>query len=176
MPALVRVLVQIRHRELAQRAVNRVAPAKHGGIGLRDRTPAAAAPEQRDDVVVIALGAHIHQKRRLAVHPERAGGYHRAFDAVRPAPPQHLAHRKTGLAADFEIGRQRVEKILDFLRAGKTLEHGELGRGEAQVFTAGKTCSQTPDSPKMAGARNPASDYFNVIGTRTARARTPRRC
>ena len=93
------------------------------------------------------------------MHPERASGYHRALDAVRPAPPQHLAHRKTGLAPDFKIGRQRIEKILDFLRAGKPFEDGELGPGEGQVFTAGKTRSQLL-TPRNGGVRSPRLGPF----------------
>src|SRR5713226_5909396 len=124
-------------------------------------------------MVVVALGAHVKEQRRLPVDPQRAGGQHRALDAVRAAPPQHLAHRKTGLAADFEIGRQRMEKILDFLRAGKTLEHGELGPGKAQVFTAGKTWFQFPDS-RNGGRKPPPRAILMSPGPRMAGARAPR--
>jgi len=65
-------------------------------------------------VVVVALGLEIHEQRRLAVHPQGTGREHGPFDAVRPALAQDFAHRQAGLAADFEIGGQRVEKPLDF--------------------------------------------------------------
>jgi hypothetical protein len=61
---------------------------------------------------------------------------------VSPALAQDFAHRQAGLAADFEIGGQRVEKPLDFRRGGKPGEYRELGTRKAQVFLAGKTRSQ----------------------------------
>ncbi len=100
------------------------------------------AAKQHDHMVVVALCAQVHEERRLAMHPQRAGCEHCAFDAVCPAPAQHLAHREAGLAADLEIGGQRVEKPLDFLRSGKPCQNQELGTGKAQGFSAGKTRSQ----------------------------------
>ena len=87
------------------------------------------AAKQHDDMVVIPLCAQVHEERGLAVHPQRAGGEHCAFDAMCPAPAQHLAHREAGLAADFEICGKRVEKTLDFLRSGKPCQNQELGAG-----------------------------------------------
>ena len=100
------------------------------------------AAEQRDHVVVVALRLEIHEQRRLAVHPQGAGREHGAFDAVGPALAQDFAHRQAGLAADFEIGGNGVEKPLDFRRSGKPGEDQELGTGKAQVFSAGKMRSQ----------------------------------
>ena len=76
------------------------------------------------------------------MHPQGARGEHCAFDAVSPALAQDFTHRQAGLAADFEIGGQRVEKTLDFRRSGQPSENRELGTGKAQVFLAGKTRSQ----------------------------------
>src|SRR5687767_3621582 len=70
--APVGVLVEVRHRKLPHGAVHRVAPAQPDAVGLRDRAPAAVAPEERDDVVEIAHRAHVQEERRLAMHPERA--------------------------------------------------------------------------------------------------------
>jgi hypothetical protein len=61
---------------------------------------------------------------------------------VCPALAQDFAHRQAGLAPDFEIGGQRVQKTLDFRRGGKPSQNRELGTGKAQVFSAGKTLSQ----------------------------------
>ncbi len=93
-------------------------------------------------MVVVALGLEIHEQRRLAVYPQRAGCEHGAFDAVSPALAQDFAHRQAGLAADFEICGHGVHKALDFRRSGKPGQHRELGGGKAQVFPAGKTRSQ----------------------------------
>ncbi len=100
------------------------------------------AAKQHDDMVVIPLCAQVHEERGLAVHPQRAGGEHRALDAMCPSPAQHFAHREAGLAPDFEICGKRVQKTLDFRRSGKPGEDRELGTGKTQVFSAGKTRSQ----------------------------------
>ena len=93
-------------------------------------------------MVVVALGPEIHEQRRLAVHPQSARRQHGALDAMSPALAQHFAHGQAGLAADFEIGGQRVEKTLDFGRSGKPSQNRELGTGKTQVFSAGKVRSQ----------------------------------
>ena len=54
-------------------------------------------------MVEVALGAHVEEQRRFAVHPERRRGEHRALDAVRAARAQHLAHRAAALAVDLEV-------------------------------------------------------------------------
>src|SRR5205085_7781758 len=87
------ILVKIRHRELAQAAVYRVAPAQPDAVGLRDRAPAAVPLEDRDDMVEVVLGAHVEKERRLAMRPERRSGERRALDAVRAPVPNHLPPR-----------------------------------------------------------------------------------
>src|SRR2546421_381037 len=72
----------------------------------------------------------------LAVHPQRAGGEHRALDAVRGAALQHRAHRTAGVAADFEVLLQAIEIGLDFLRRVEALEQRELRRREAELGAA----------------------------------------
>ena len=133
--------MKIRHDQLAQAAVHRVAPAQRDAVGLGNGAPAPAAPEQRDDVVVVAHRAHVEQQRRLAVHPERRRGEHRALDAVRAPRAQHLAHAVAGVAVGLEVLPQVVEEGLDLARAVQAPQHGELGPGEAEILAAGESAS-----------------------------------
>src|SRR5882762_7510245 len=48
------IFVKVRHREFAQAAVDRVAPAQADTVGLGDRTPEAASPEERYYMVEVA--------------------------------------------------------------------------------------------------------------------------
>src|SRR5262245_26511028 len=65
LPATVRVLVEVAHRELAQAAVDRVAVAERQVVRLRDRAPAPVAAEDCDDVVVVAHRLQIEEQRPL---------------------------------------------------------------------------------------------------------------
>jgi hypothetical protein len=139
---LVGVLVEVRDRQLAQRAVHRVAPAQADAVGLGDRAPAAAPAEEGHHVVEVAHRAHVHQQRRLAVHPQRAGGEHRALDAVRLAGAQHCADRPAGIAVGLEVLPQLVQESLDLLRRVEAFQDGELRRREPQVLRAREASSR----------------------------------
>ena len=73
LPAIVRrVLMEIRHRELARRAVYGIAVAKHRVIRLTHRTPQTVNAEKGDDMIVfVGRRAQIHQKWRCSVIGER---------------------------------------------------------------------------------------------------------
>ena len=135
--ALVAVLVEIGHREFAQAAVYRVAPAQYGVIGLGNRPPAALAAEDRNHVVAVALRLEVHQQRRFSVHPQRGGRNNCALDAQGAALAQGFAHRQAGFAADLEILRNGVDVGLDLLGAVEAPEDCKLCFRQAQVFAAG---------------------------------------
>jgi len=132
--APVAVLVKVGHRELAQRAVHGVAPAQEHAIRLGDGAPAPVAPEERHHVVVVTLGTHVQEQGRLAVHPQRRSRKHRAFDAVRAARAQHLAHGAAGIAVRLEVLLQDEQKVLDLARGIEAAQHGELAPGEAEIL------------------------------------------
>src|SRR6185437_14066498 len=132
--ALVRVLVEIGERELAQRPVDGIAVAQRRAVGLRDRAPRARAAEEGDRVRVVAdVAVEVHHERRLAVDPQRARGDHRALDAMRAPLPQHLAHREHGLAADLVVDGDRVEEGLDLVRRVQARELRVFRRTQPQV-------------------------------------------
>jgi hypothetical protein len=100
----------------------------------------AVAPEERDHVRIVALVAvQVHHQRRIAVHPERAGGEHRTLDAVRAALADHLARRQHRLAAHLVVDRRGVQPCLDLLGRGEAAQHRELTGRESQVRAAGSS-------------------------------------
>ncbi len=139
--ALVVVLVQVGHGELAQARVNRVAPAQADAVGLGDRAPAAVAPEQRHHVVEILHRLQVEQQRRLALDPQRAGGEHGALDAVRAALAQHPAHGIAGFALLLEILLEPVQEGLDLFRRAQAAQHGKFTAAEAERLPRGSSFS-----------------------------------
>ena len=136
-PAPVAELVEVRQRELAQAAVDGVAKAQHDAVGLRDRAPAGRRAEQHDHVRIVAgVAVHVHDQRRPASDPERARGDERAFDAMRAALPQHLAHRQYRGTVDLVIGRDRVDERLDALRRRQARKPRVLARRQAERCAA----------------------------------------
>src|SRR6266581_745661 len=87
--------------------------------------------------IVARVAADVHDKRRIAVNPQRTGGNESALDAMRAALSQHLSHRKDRFAADFVIGRDRVDEKLDFLRRVESLQDREFGAAELQMLATG---------------------------------------
>ncbi|TMG84951.1 MAG: hypothetical protein E6H76_13580 [Betaproteobacteria bacterium] len=154
--------MEIRHRELAQAAVHRIAIAQLRAVVLGNRAPMPPAAEQREDVRKIArVAVHEHHERRLAVDPQRAGGDERALDAVRAALPQDLPHRQYRLAADLVISRDRVDEQLDLLRRVEPPQDRKFGAREPQVLAAGAL---------SAHAQSHASISYAVPTTRTVLA------
>jgi hypothetical protein len=93
-------------RQLAQVAI--AAVAQHGGVSTSRSRPTPSVTEQRDDMRVVAgIAVHVHEERRLAADPQRAGGDERAFDAMRASLPQHFPHRH-GVAVRLMVDRDGV--------------------------------------------------------------------
>src|SRR5450631_1705506 len=93
------VFVGVSHREFARAAVNRIAPAQHGVVGLAYRAPQAALAKQRDDVILVARQRlDVHQPGRLAVIDECRDREDRRLRAMRGARLQHAARRHAGFA------------------------------------------------------------------------------
>src|SRR5260221_6574322 len=142
---LVAVFVEIRHRQLAQASVHRIAKAQHGAVGLGNRAPRAAATEQRDDVRVIAGRAvHMHHEWPLAVDPERARGDECAFDAMRAALTQHFAYRKDRLSAELMVGWDRIYELLDPRRLGQPADDPQVAPPQTQNHASRATKRADP--------------------------------
>ena len=80
------------------------------------------ALEDRNDVVGIAPGHEVHQQRRIAIHPKRAGRREGGLDAMRPPMTQHAAHRPQGVAFLLEVGAETDDELLDALGRRERLE------------------------------------------------------
>src|SRR5437868_5563620 len=91
--AQVEVVLEVGHGQLAQAAVYRLPVAQAGELAGSDRTPAPAAPEDRDHVVLVTDAGEVHDQGRLAVDAEGGGRQDCALDAVRRTVPQDPAGR-----------------------------------------------------------------------------------
>ena len=60
------VFMRVAHRQFARAAIDRIAPAQDGVVGLADRAPQAALLEQRDDVILVASAARACPSARPA--------------------------------------------------------------------------------------------------------------
>jgi len=81
----VEVDVEVAHRELTQRAIDRLAITTTGKIGFRNRAPMSTDFENCDDVVSILIGLQIEDERWKAKDPERGCGKNSAFQTRRRA-------------------------------------------------------------------------------------------
>ena len=85
--AEIEVVLEIRERELAERAVDGLAERETGIFRLAYRAPAAVLPEYRQDMVVVADRGEVDQQGMEAVEAQRSGGEDRSFYAVRLSLP-----------------------------------------------------------------------------------------
>ena len=111
--------------------------AQHRAVGLGDRAPEPALPEDGDAVRIVGeVAVEVDHERRPAVDPERAGGHEGALEAVRAPLAQHLARGEQRLAAALVVGGNAVHEGLDLLRRVEAVERGELRLGEPEVGAA----------------------------------------
>jgi hypothetical protein len=105
--------VEISERQLAQRAVDGLAPAASRVVRLGDGTPASVLAKDRDHVVGVVLGFKIEQQRRISVGAQRRRGKDGAFEAVRGLLGQHSPRRPRRIR---KVIGSIVEKFLDAVR------------------------------------------------------------
>ena len=58
------IFMRVAHRQFARAAIDRIAPAQDGVVGLADRAPQAALLEQSDDVILVAPAARACRSAR----------------------------------------------------------------------------------------------------------------
>src|SRR3989344_6130543 len=129
--------MKIRERELAERAIDRIAESDGGVIRLTDGTPAPTALVERDNMVVVALPEprrDIHNQRPLAGEPERGGGEKSALDTVGLPLPEGAARRHMRIALLLPVHRERVEEVLYLDGAREAHEHPVFPRRESGLL------------------------------------------
>jgi len=112
----VEVLLEVRHRKLAQRPVDGLAKAQPCEFAGGDRAPEAMPPKDRDHVILVADRRQIHDQGRVALDAQRRGRQHRAFDAIRGSIRQDSPRRSEGLAVGLRVVRKIVQEPLDLRR------------------------------------------------------------
>src|SRR5262245_22721702 len=121
------VVLEIRHGELAQGAIDRLAEAQAGVVGFRDRAPAAALAEERQHMVVIANRFEIEQERLESQHSQSSGAEQSAFEALRQSVAQYAAWAAAGGASLLLVVTHAViEKALDLLGRSQPAERTQF--------------------------------------------------
>lgn len=132
LPAIIKkVLVEVRHGEFADRAIDRLAVPEHRVVRLRNCPPASVPPEECDDVVIVVRrGLEVEDERPLAVVLERRSGEERAIETVGDAIAEHAAW---GAVSVIEADCDGVEEILNRRGRSQPLEDRAFGCVEWDV-------------------------------------------
>ena len=125
------IVLEIGHGQFAQAAIDRLAEAKTGVVGLGDSAPAVALPEEREHVIVVADGFQIEQEGFESLDTERGGAEEGAFQALGRAVAEDSAGAAAGGAFGLLVVGQVVEKALDALGIGEATEKGQLASMES---------------------------------------------
>ncbi len=123
------VVLEVRHRQLAQVAINRLPKAQPRIVRFRDRAQTSAHPENGEHMVVVAIGRglQVEQQRRKPQFAQRRRGEQRAFHAMRRTVAQYAARRAARVAVRFFVVSEVVEEALDLVRRIQPAEHSALG-------------------------------------------------
>jgi len=124
-------VLEVGHHQFAQSAIDGLAVAQTGIVGLGDRTPATIPAIHGQDVIVVADRLQIDQQRWIAEHPQRRGGEHSALHAVRCAVAQHAPGRPARWPIRlFVVGNLVIQELRDFFWSAQAAEAGALARVE----------------------------------------------
>src|SRR6266850_1600294 len=105
----IEINIEIAHRQLAQRPIDRLAIATTGEIGFRDRTPMSAHFENCDDMIGVLFRFQIEDQRWKTKNAKRGRRKNSAFETRRCAIMQNMFRRTRGVT---EIVRQLIQKTL----------------------------------------------------------------
>ena len=126
----IEVNIEIAHRELAQRAIDRLAVTAAGEVRFRNCAPMTAHFENRDHVISVLLRFQIENQWRKAKHAQRSRGKDSSFQARGGALAQDLFRRSRRVT---EVVRNRVEKSLNAGRCFQSAQFAQLGRREPKI-------------------------------------------
>src|SRR5262249_110088 len=136
------VVLEIRHSQLAQRAIDGFAKAQAGVVGFGDRPPAAALAKKRQHMVVIANRFEIEQEWLESLNSQGCGAEQSALEALRHTIAQDAARAAAGRASQFLVVTHAViEKALDLQRGSQPAErlHFTAVESVCQCFSSQNT-------------------------------------
>lgn len=81
----IEINIEVTHRQLAQRAINRLAITAAGEVRFRNRAPVPADFENRDHMIGVAFRFQVEDQRPKSQDPKRGGRENTAFKAGRGA-------------------------------------------------------------------------------------------
>ena len=117
-------MLEVRHDEFAQGAVDRFAEAEAAVIGFGDGSPMAMLLENGEDVVVVADRFEIEEQGRKALDTESRGTEQSALETMGYVIAQYAARRTNGVAIRLlVVGDFSVEEALDSLGGFERLEN-----------------------------------------------------
>src|SRR5262249_60776669 len=105
----IEVDIEVAHRELSQRAINRLPIPAAGEVRLRDRAPMSAQFENGNNVIGVLFRFQIKNERRKSENTKRGRGENSAFETGCGAFVQNVSWRARGVA---EIIGQLVQESL----------------------------------------------------------------
>jgi len=109
----IEIVLEIRHRQFAERAVDRLTGAQARELAGSDRAPEATAPIDRDDVVLVVNRAQVHDQRWVALDTQGGGREDRPLDAVGGPVAENPPWRPECLAIVLRVVWDVVEELLD---------------------------------------------------------------
>ena len=126
----VEIIVEITHRQFAQRAIHRLAITASRVVGLGNRAPVSAGAVDRNHMVRILLGFEIEDQGRISDGAQRSRSKDGAFKTMGSEFAQHAPRRPGGVG---QVVRHIVEVALDPVRIAKSAQLAELSRREAVI-------------------------------------------
>lgn len=120
--AQIEIDIEVAHRELAKRAINRLPITAAGKIRFCYRAPMSAHFENGHDVIGIVLGFQIEDQRRKTENAQGGRGEDSAFETGSGAISQNFFWRAGGVA---KVVSQLVEKSL---HTGRRLQRTQLSQ------------------------------------------------
>src|SRR5437764_7726729 len=119
----IEINIEVAHRQLAQRPIDRLAIATTGEVGFRDRAPMSAYFENCDDMVGVLFRFQIEDERRKAKNAKCGRRKNATLETRRRSIMQNMFRRARGVT---KIIRQLVQKTLHPGRCFHCAEFAQL--------------------------------------------------
>ena len=131
----VEVLLEIRQRQVPDRAEDRLAKPEAPEVGVAHRSPSSWATEDRHDVVGVLHRLQVDDQGRVALKAQRGGGKERTVHALGALLAQDPARRTAVLSRAVVF--ERVEIALKAPGGRESPEERRLTRRESKIAVHG---------------------------------------